>query len=179
MADIHEDRYGWADVCRALPGRNPLTLKSWAERQVPGLSDDKTGAGAGKGRHRKFSLERVYQFAIVDVLVSMGLPPARAGWAALAFTDEGDDPAGYAGDGSRFGREVGGLYANDETYLVIEPHDGSGAPFEGVRVVPGSEVDGVAALFRGKSEAVTVLRVDWIINRIRLNLGLTPANFVR
>lgn len=174
------------EVCDAT-GVPMLTLQNWTSgngRRLIIAMDGSQGERipGGRGRHKLFTLMRVYQLAITKDLVELGLDPSHAAGAALRFTDMSAGRSGWGGDRDAAGadRLPGQLFdqALGDTYLLIDrgPRPDPGQPASNARCValpddlPLNKLNSKKYFPSGRFG--TVLPVNPIIASTRKALGL-------
>jgi hypothetical protein len=123
--------------------------------------------GSGRGHPHGYSLNRVYQIAIMVELAKFGTGPTAAADTAITFSDTGCDS--LTGDDGAPRRMPGQLYATGTTLLVMVPGRRYG---EVVQVQPGQPwFDAWSAISGGEASAV-VLNLNELVARVHERLGI-------
>lgn len=107
-------RWRFGDALRAA-GISHHRLARWLDRGVVTLRPYDIDT-VGTGSPRLFSARRVYQFAIIAELGSLGIVADRASRAALAFTDQ----RGPGREACRLFADCP-MFAGEPTWLLVTP----------------------------------------------------------
>lgn len=157
--DLDTPRWLADDAIRST-GVAADTLRNWLDpaRSVVVMGQHDRRAG-GSGRPHLLTLRRVYQIALVQELVRIGIAPHRAGPAAATFTDAGSED-----------RLPGRLYKSGLTILIVHS--------EGARVVhmptTSDAVDLVASIF-APGPAAAVVNVGAVAEQVLASLNSRKA----
>jgi hypothetical protein len=152
--DLDEPRYSIAAIARATDVP-PATLRSWLQRRHLWLAKHDSPAEAFGHAHR-LSLRSALRIGAMAELIALGVPPRRAGEAALRWTEAGT-----------LERLPAGLYAKPMTVLCVNA--GGGAE---VKNVP---LNGPAdTLFHG-GNGVTAVFLELVDRAVRTRLGADQA----
>jgi hypothetical protein len=143
--DLDEPRYSIAAIARATDVP-PATLRSWLQRRHLWLAKHDSPAEAFGHAHR-LSLRSALRIGAMAELIALGVPPRRAGEAALRWTEAGT-----------LERLPAGLYAKPMTVLCV---------YEGVTELlfhEGQDRNGVV-----------VVVLDFVDRAVRTRLGADQA----
>lgn len=152
---------------RNAAGLTHDTFRNWLRDFSMVLPRDAEG-------HYVFSFADALRLALQAELVRVGLPPKPARVFAVKFCDTGfadGDMATRRGEPDVCRREVGRLFPNGETLLVITPGQ------KGARVVNIVDGSSLRDAINGRREQVSgalILFVNEIWDSVEMALGLPP-----